>query len=142
MTSDALYHDALVRLARAAARPARLDAPDGSATVDNPLCGDDVTIDVQVREGRVAAVGHRVRGCALCQASVTIIAGAAPGRSEAEIALARSALAAMLEDGAPAPPRPWEELAVFLPVRAVPSRRDCVLLPFDALGDALARAKE
>jgi len=146
VTSDALYHEALLGLARAAAGARRLEAPDASARRDNPLCGDDVTFDVRVRGGRIEAVGLRVRGCVLCQASATVLGGAAPGRTAGEIASARDALAVMLRGSGPAPPGPWEELAVFRPVRGVPSRHECVLLPFDALGDALgdplARARE
>lgn len=140
MTSDALYHEALLRLARDAAGAARLEAPDASAARDNPLCGDDVTFDVRVRGGRVLAVGYRVRGCVLCQAASAVLAGVAAGRDRAELARARAAVAALLGASGPVPGPPWEELAVFLPVRAVPSRHACVLLPFDALGDALARA--
>ncbi len=139
MTSDALYHDAVVRLARASAPPRRLARPDGSATRDNPLCGDEVTIDVRVQGGRVAELGHRVRGCALCQAATAVLVGAAPGLAPAELARAREELRAHLAGG-PAPSGPFAELAVFAPVRDVPSRHTCVLLPFDAAGEALARA--
>jgi NifU-like protein involved in Fe-S cluster formation len=65
----------------------------------------------------------------------------APGRTREEIAEVRAAVAAMLRAGGGVPPAPWEELEAFLPVRAVPSRHACVLLPFDALGDALARVE-
>lgn len=142
MTADALYHEALLQHARAAVGPAQLERPDASAARDNPLCGDEVTMDVRLRGGRIVAIGHRVRGCVLCQASVAVLAAAAPGRTRAEIAAARAALAAMLEGGAPAPGPPWDALEAFLPVRAVASRHDCVLLPFHALGDALARPDE
>jgi len=141
VTSDALYHDALLRLARTA-EPGRLDPADATAARDNPLCGDEVAFDVRVRAGRVAAVAHRVRGCVLCRAAASVAGAAAPGRTRDEISGARAALAAMLRDRRQVPPAPWEELAVFLPVRDVPSRHDCVLLPFDTLGDAIARAKE
>jgi nitrogen fixation NifU-like protein len=139
MTSDALYQEALLRLARSARGAGPLAAPDASAARDNPLCGDDVTVEVSVRDGRIAAVGHRVRGCVLCQAAASVLAAAAPGHGPGEIARVRDALAAMLRAGGGVPGAPWEELAVFLPVRAVPSRHECVLLPFDTLGDALAR---
>ncbi len=142
MTGDALYHEALLRLARAAAAAARLEAPDASARRDNPLCGDDVTVDVRVREGRVAEVGHRVRGCVLCQAAMAVARGGAPGRTRGELSALRAAVAAMLREGGAVPPAPWQELAAFLPVRDVPSRHGCVLLPFDTLDDALARAEE
>lgn len=141
MTSDALYHEALLRLARSAAGAARLEAADASAARDNPLCGDEVTFDVSVRGGRVAAVGWRVRGCVLCQAATAVAGGIVTGREPAEVARGRAAVAALLAGGDPVPAPPWKELAVFLPVRAVPSRHACVLLPFDALGDALARVE-
>ena len=141
MTSDALYHEALLRLARAGTGARRLGAPDATAARDNPLCGDDVTFDVRVRGGRIAAVGYRVRGCVLCQAACAVLGGIAAGREPADLARARAALAALLGAGGPVPGPAWEEHAVFLPARGVPSRHACVLLPFDALGDALARAR-
>lgn len=142
MTSEALYQEALLRLAREARGAGRLPAADATAERDNPLCGDDVVVDVSVRAGRLAGVGHVVRGCVLCRAAASIVGAVAPGRTAAEIAGVRGAIAAMLREGGAVPPAPWEELAVFLPVRGVPSRHECVLLPFDALRDALARAKE
>lgn len=142
MTSEALYQEALLRLARAANGAGRLEAPDATAERDNPLCGDDVVLDVSVRAGRLAAVGHVVRGCVLCRAAASILGAVAPGRDPTEIAGVRAAVAAMLREGGAVPPAPWEELAVFLPVRDVPSRHECVLLPFDTLRDALTRAKE
>ncbi|HUL58187.1 MAG TPA: iron-sulfur cluster assembly scaffold protein [Anaeromyxobacteraceae bacterium] len=141
MTGDALYHDALLRLARAARGAGRLEAPDGSATRDNPLCGDRVSVEVRLRDGRVAALAHRVRGCVLCEASASLLGEAAPGRTGADLSAARDRLAAMLRNGAPPPDGDWSGLSVFTPVRAVPSRHDCVLMPFDALVDALGRAR-
>jgi nitrogen fixation NifU-like protein len=55
---DDLYQQAIVDLARQAAGQARLEAPQASATVDNPLCGDRVTIDLDFEGDRVRAVGH------------------------------------------------------------------------------------
>lgn len=137
--ADDLYQAELLRLARAAAGAGRLDAPHGSAMRDNPLCGDQVTVDVRLEEGRIAALAHRVRGCLLCGAAASVLGGTAPGRTAAEVREARDRLAALLA-GAPPPAGPWEALAVFAPVRTVRSRHGCVLLPFDAAGEALAAA--
>ena len=106
--------------------------------MDNPLCGDRVTIDVTLQDGRVASVGHQVRGCLLCEASAETIAQHAPGKTAAELAEAGEAVAAILKEGAAAPEGEWSALAVFAPVHDVKSRRDCVLLPFEALEKALA----
>lgn len=140
MSGD-VYHDALVALARAATGAGRIPSPAASATRDNPLCGDRVTFDVQVAGGRIGALAHRVRGCLLCQASAAFLGGHATGSTRAELAEGRARLAALLADGTPLPAGAWSGLAIFEPVGAVRSRHACVLLPFDALDDAMAGAE-
>jgi nitrogen fixation NifU-like protein len=142
VTNDALYHEGMVRLARAARGAGRLAAPHGSAARDNPLCGDQVLVEVRLSGGRIAELAHRTRGCVLCEAAASLLGGAAPGRTRAEVALARARLLAMLSAGEAPPGDAFADLAIFLPVRDVRSRHECVLLPFDALLDALARAEE
>ena len=141
MTADELYQGELVRLARDATGAGRLDDPQGSATLDNPLCGDRVTFDVRLAGGRIAALAHRVRGCLLCEASASLLGRSAVGATAGEVAAARAGAAGMLAEGAAAPGGRWERLELFRPVGAVKSRHLCVLLAFDALDAALARAK-
>lgn len=136
MTAEALYHEALVQLARAAIGAGFLEAPDGSATLDNPLCGDQVTVELRMRQGVIAAMAQRVRGCMLCEAAASLLARAAPGTTPAQVAAVRAGLAAMLQTGAPPPGGAWAALAVFAPAKAVRSRHGCALLPFDALAEA------
>ncbi len=140
MSGD-VYHDALVALAREATGAGRLPAPAASATRDNPLCGDRVTVDVQLADGKVVALAHRVRGCLLCQASAAFLGKHAPGRGREDLAEGRDRLAALLAEGTPLPAGEWSGLALFEPVGAVKSRHGCVLLAFDALDDALAGAE-
>ncbi len=134
------YHQALLRLARAAVGAGRLEEPRAAATLDNPLCGDRVAVEVRLAGGRVAALAHRVRGCVLCQAAASLLGGAAPGRTPAELETAHAALASLLRSGTPPPAGPFGDLALFAPVRAVPSRHRCALLPFEALARALEGA--
>jgi nitrogen fixation NifU-like protein len=131
---DALYDQAILQKARDATGAGRLPEPDGSAMIDNPLCGDRVTIDLTLADGKVATLGHLVRGCVLCEASAALIAEQAIGQAPAALRQAAAAIKPMLREGA-APP--WPELEIFTPVRAVRSRHDCVELPFRALTAAL-----
>ena len=151
MSADDLYQQALVALAREAAGAGRLATPGaagavqarlGTATVDNPLCGDRVTVEVRLEGARVAALAHRVRGCLLCEAAASLLGRGAAGLGEAEVEAARRALLALLHDGTPPPATPLPGLEVFAPVRAVPSRQPCVLLPFEALAAALRSATQ
>ena len=134
---DALYHQAILELARQARADARLAAPQSSVTLDNPLCGDRITLDLSLAEGKVGEVGHRVRGCLLCQAAAAVIASRAPGETpQALRTVARDLADALAREAGKINGR-WPELAAFGPVRPHKSRHDCVLLPFEALIQAI-----
>ena len=136
---DALYQQAILALSRAATGNGRLDRPDATATVDNPLCGDRITVDLHIEDGRIVALGHKVRGCMLCEAAASVLGQAAPGRPIADLPGARAAFTRMIrEDGAV--PEGWPGLDAFTPVRAVRGRHECVLLPFTAVETALRDA--
>ena len=138
--SDELYHQAILELAKQARQAGRLEAPQASVTVDNPLCGDRVTLDLNLADGRVREVGHKVRGCLLCQAAAAAIGARAPGETPAALrALARDLGDAIART--PDAPMAWPELAAFAPVHAHKSRHECVLLPFAALSQALDAAE-
>jgi len=139
---DELYQKELLRLAALAVGHGRLADADASATVDNPLCGDRVTVDLKRSDGRVAQVGHVVQACLLCQAAASIIGAHAAGHTAVEIEAVRSAVADMLTGTGSAPDGEWSELAAFAPVAAHKSRHTCVLLPFDALLRAAAEPAE
>lgn len=137
--SDDLYQQALVDLARSADGAGRIEAPDGTAQGDSPLCGDRVRMDVRLDGGRILALAYDVKGCLLCRAAAAAIGRHAAGLDAARLAAVRSEVAALLAGEAAA--QPWPELRNFLPVRAHRNRHGCVLLPFDTLIAALDSAK-
>jgi NifU-like protein involved in Fe-S cluster formation len=136
--SDPLYRKALLRLAADATGAGHLPSPHASATAANPACGDRVTVEVAFEEGRIAALAHDTQACILTQASAAILGMAAPGMDPAALAALEDGVRAMLKDGAP-PPRP--EYEAFDGTAAVPGRHICVLLPFQALRQALELAE-
>lgn len=140
MSAD-LYQQRMLELARAGDAGVRLEAPDTSVTLDNPMCGDRVTIDLaRDAAGRIVALGHAVRGCVLCRAATAVLERGAAGRDAGELAAVRERLRARLRAQADLPDDPaWSELAAFEPVAAHKSRHECVLLPFDAVLEALRR---
>jgi NifU-like protein involved in Fe-S cluster formation len=103
-----LYSKRILALASDIPHAERLAAPEGSATERSPLCGSTVTVDVAMRDGRVAEFGQDVKACALGQASASVLGAAVLGRSREEIAAARDALRAMLKAGGPPPGAPFD----------------------------------
>jgi len=134
---DDLYQAEIVARAKAGAADTRLEPHDARATVDNPLCGDRVVLDLRMDGPCIAEAGQRTRGCALCQASAETLRRCLPGLDRAAAAGGRAALRAYLAGGADLPP-PWRDWEAFAPVRAHPSRHGCVTLALDALAEALA----
>jgi nitrogen fixation NifU-like protein len=135
MNDDVLYQERIVALAKSKLGAGKLASPTKSARRDNPLCGDRVTIDVRLDgDGRIAEIAHQVRGCLLCQASAAALASVAVGRDKAGIVELRHdaerAVGRAMGD-------PHEPFNAFAPVRAHKSRQECVLLPIEALHDAL-----
>lgn len=137
MSADDLYQTEIVARAKAGAGDCRIEPHDARATVDNPLCGDRVTMDIVLADENIAALGHRTRGCALCQAAAETLRRCAPGMAPSEAPSQREALAAFLAGRQDLPDR-LAEFAAFAPVRSHPSRQGCVLLPLDALVEAAA----
>lgn len=135
-----LYHRTLVDAARAAVGAGHLAEPDGRATVDNPLCGDRVTVELCLRGDEVTALAHEVRGCILCEAAASMLGARAEHAGTAALRRVAADLEAMIRAEAPVPDD-WPELAAFTPVRAYKSRHRCVLLPFEALVKALDAAE-
>jgi nitrogen fixation NifU-like protein len=137
--SSALYHQALVARAKAAHGKGRLDQSGASITLDNPLCGDRVTIDLKTSNATIDQIGHVVRGCILCEAAAATIAEFCLGREIADARTILPAIRGMMREGA-ATPAGWACLDIFTPVHQAKSRRDCVLLPFEAFEKALDQA--
>jgi nitrogen fixation NifU-like protein len=131
---DPLYRKALLRLAADATGAGHLRAPNASATAANPACGDSVTVELALDGDTITALAHDTRACILTQASAAILGAAAPGLDRAALAALEAGVKAMLKDGA-LPPLP--SYAAFDGAAALPGRHVCVLLPFQALREAL-----
>lgn len=135
--SDELYQKAIIELAKKARGLSRLSAPDRTATVDNPLCGDRVTLDLEIEGTVVTDIGHRTRGCLLCEAASFLIADHAVGHEIGALVERAPKVAAMIGDESVAMADLWPGLDALAPARRFKSRHDCVALPFQALTKAL-----
>ena len=135
-----MYHEAIMAAAKAATGAGRLDRPQGAGEAYNPLCGDRVRLDLNLDQSRVCEIRQEVWGCVLCEASASVVAAQASGQTREELSAVADAVLQMLKYGGATPSGAWEALAMFEPVADHRSRHECVLLPFEALLQALDRA--
>jgi nitrogen fixation NifU-like protein len=135
---DELYQATIVDHDRAPRNAGALADPTHRATIDNPLCGDTVTLHARVEGGVIRDIAFDGRGCALSRAAASIMTTMVHGRTTD----ASRDLAAAFErfvQAAPetAVPEELGELRSFAGVRRFRSRRVCALLGFRALLRAL-----
>ena len=141
MLSD-IYNSRILELAANLPRIGRLDAPDASATAHSKLCGSTVTVDVALGpDGRVVDFAHDVKACALGQASSSIMARHVLGADAGELRALRDTMRAMLKQNGAPPEGRWADCAVLEPVRDYKARHASTLLTFDAVVEAVDRAR-
>lgn len=135
--ADKLYTPELLALAVALADyPADPTLPlHGEAR--SKSCGSTLAADIGIDgEGRIAALGLRVRACAVGQAAAAIFARAAPDRTREEIEKTHAALGAWLAGTGVMPD--WPGLAAIAPAREFPARHGAIMLPWTAARNALS----
>ena len=133
--ANELYQKQIIELARESRKRTRIDAPDTTIRFDNPLCGDRIDLDFSIEDGRISDIGFKVRGCALCEASSEVLANNAIGYQLQELNTVGNKLSDYLVGTLDTPD--WEGFEVFEPVKGVPPRHECVLLPFNAVKKAV-----
>jgi nitrogen fixation NifU-like protein len=78
---DDLYQELILDHYRRKRGEGTLDHPSVAVDQTNPLCGDEVHLELGIEDGRVARVAHTGQGCSISQASVSMMTEALTGRS-------------------------------------------------------------
>lgn len=138
----AFYNQELMALSALAEMPRRLERPDAKARAFSPICGSEVEIDLQIKDGKITGFGFEVEACALTRAVLGVMQQAIIGKTGAEVAAAGESLAQMLERGAKIPYGDWERLKVLAPVKDYKARHNAILLPFEAVEKAFKSSEK
>jgi nitrogen fixation NifU-like protein len=139
---DELYREVVLDHHRSPRGRAPLRRVDAHAHGLNPVCGDEVHLNLSLDGDRVTGVQVQGHGCAICTASGSMMAELVPGRSGAEAdALAEAFRTVMHGKGAP-PDMDLGDLEALEGVKKFPVRVKCALLPWVTLIDALRAWRE
>jgi NifU-like protein involved in Fe-S cluster formation len=138
--SEDLYAKDLLRWAADVSCAGTISGEKLSATVNNAMCGDRITLDFAVDPTHeIYECRHDTKACVLTQASASILAAHAIGETGESLAHIREKIARMLKEGVDAPSGKLSVFAIFAPVREHKSRHTCVLLPFEAAEKAFTQ---
>ena len=78
---DDMYREVILEHYKQPHNAGTLEAPDISHEDSNPLCGDRVKIDLKVENGIITDVRFQGRGCAISQASASLLTDEIKGKS-------------------------------------------------------------
>ena len=85
MSIEELYREVILDHYRNPRNRGTLDHPDAHAEGNNPLCGDELTLDLRLEGERVAEVATRGQGCSISQSSASMMSQAIKGKTLDEI---------------------------------------------------------
>jgi len=83
---DDLYRDYILDHYRNPRNFGHLDAPDAVAEDFNPLCGDEIRMELGVQDGRVSAIRFSGKGCAISQAAASMLSESVKGEKVEDVA--------------------------------------------------------
>jgi nitrogen fixation protein NifU and related proteins len=108
----------------------------------NPTCGDEVTLRVHLRDGRVEDVSYEGAGCSISQAAASVLYELVHGRPVSDAMARHAAFVALMSGRGQLEPDEnlLEDGVAFAGVARYPARVKCALLPWMAFKDAAARA--
>jgi len=139
MTADLrdLYQEVIVDHGR---RPRNFGPlPDATHEAEgyNPLCGDQLTLRLKMRDGIIDEIRFEGHGCAISTASASLMTEALKGQEASRAEALFADFHAMLTAESPAAPAALGKLEVLAGVREFPSRIKCATLAWHTLHAAL-----
>ena len=145
MGLEELYREVILDHYKNPRNKGHLDEPDATAQGVNPLCGDEITIELTLEGETVTDVAVEGQGCSISQSSASMMSEAIKGKTRAEIDELASRFRAMMsldegEDPGLDPDRPGAvmgDIESLQGVRQYPVRIKCASLGWNTLLEAL-----
>ena len=137
---SALYQEMILDHYRRPRNKGEIDNPDETIVMKNPLCGDEITVQLRYEGDKVEDVGFVGRGCSISQASASMMTQLVKGKTSDEIESLRSRFRDMVmgnEDTSD--DKSLGSLRALGGVARFPARVKCALLAWNALEESMAR---
>ena len=137
---SALYQEMILDHYRRPRNKGEIDNPDETIVMKNPLCGDEITVQLRYEGDKVEDVGFVGRGCSISQASASMMTQLVKGKTSEEIESLRSRFRDMVmgnEDTSD--DKSLGSLRALGGVARFPARVKCALLAWNALEEGMKR---
>ena len=134
----ALYQEIILDHYRRPRNKGALEKADATVEMKNPLCGDEITLQVAFEGDSVCDLRFSGRGCSISQASASMMTQLVKGKSTEEIDAIRKQFRDVMLGNSPADDAQLGPLRALSGVARFPARVKCALLAWYALESALA----
>lgn len=105
--------------------------------VKNPSCGDDITVQTKIEDGKVADCRHEGKGCSICCSSASVMTETVIGKTIEEAKKVADNYLLMVTGKDPDPTVDLEEAEVYAGVRQFPARVKCASIAWHAFEQTL-----
>jgi len=129
---DQLYREALLDIFRNPKNRGKIKDPDLEARLVNPLCGDEIKIQINLANRKSQIASRQIKkavfsgnGCAISQASASLLAEHIEGKSLTEVKKLTA-----------------KNIFKLVGLKPTPARVGCVLLGLNVLNEAIQRGKQ
>jgi len=139
---DELYRELILDHYRNPRNHGKLSEPDVVGEGYNPLCGDEIEVQVRLEDGRITEAAFSGRGCSISQASGSMMTEAVKGKSVDDVVALADAFMQMMKDPDFEPPEEMGDLEAFQGVARFPVRVKCATLAWHALQEGLKRRSD
>lgn len=127
-----LYREVIMDHYRSPRNKGELSRPTVSIDLHNPLCGDEITLQLEVEDGTIKQARFNGRGCSISQASASMMTQQVQGKTVAEAEEMVARFKRMMH-GDEAAGQTLGDAMALAGVAKFPVRIKCALLSWEAL---------
>jgi nitrogen fixation NifU-like protein len=139
---DELYRDLILDHYRHPRHKGTLEAATSRAEGYNPVCGDEIAVDLEVEDGVIKDVAFHGRGCSISQASGSMMTEAVAGHTKDEALALLAAFKQMMMAPEKEISGDLGDLEAFQGVAKFPVRVKCATLAWHVLQEGLEHEGE
>ena len=133
-----LYQSVLIQHSRSPLYYGKLESFTHFSKGYNPLCGDAISVYLSVKQGTIEKASFESASCAICTASASILLKSILGTKKVSFTSIHNEFSQILENGSKGKSHALTpDILVFQGIKQFPSRRNCALLPWKTLKEAL-----
>ncbi|MDD5088337.1 MAG: SUF system NifU family Fe-S cluster assembly protein [bacterium] len=134
-----LYSEILLDHYRLPRNKGRLDHPTVTVEGTNPLCGDELTLDLEFEGDRLSRVTFDGKGCAISMASASMLTEILQGKTIAEVEKWIADFRAFIRDGHAPEGVEMGDLTALIGVSKLPVRVKCATLPWMTIEEGVRK---